>query len=121
MRRAVWNGAVIAESDRTLVVDGYQYFPAEAVHWEYLEPSGTQTRCPWKGVASYFSITVGDTTNRDAAWCYPDPSPAAKRIGGHIAFWRGVRVEKVRERSDGGGAGEPAGPRRGLWSRLLDR
>jgi uncharacterized protein (DUF427 family) len=94
MAKAIWNGAVIAESDRTVVVEGNHYFPPDAVKAEHLSPSATHTTCGWKGEASYYDVVVDGRTNRDAAWYYPDPLPAAKQIAGHLAFWRGVTVEK---------------------------
>lgn len=97
MIRATWNGAVLAESDRTIRVEGNQYFPPDDVRWEYLQESATRTRCPWKGLASYYSAEVDGKTNRDAAWYYPDASPAAAQITGYVAFWHGVRVERVGE------------------------
>lgn len=90
--KATWNGAVVAESDATVVVEGNHYFPPESLHREYFNPSSTHTTCPWKGTADYFSITVDGETNSDAAWTYPQPKPAAKNITGYIAFWRGVTV-----------------------------
>jgi uncharacterized protein (DUF427 family) len=93
MARAVWNGAVLAESDRTRVIEGNDYFPPDAVRREHLRDSATHTTCSWKGVASYYDVVVGDDVNRDAAWYYPAPKDAAKEIAGWVAFWRGVRVE----------------------------
>ncbi|MCB0881921.1 MAG: DUF427 domain-containing protein [Thermoleophilia bacterium] len=90
--RAVWNGATIAESDDTVVVEGNHYFPSGAVDPAYMRPSATRTRCPWKGGASYHDVVVGDDVNTDAAWCYADPLPAAREIAGRVAFWRGVQV-----------------------------
>jgi uncharacterized protein (DUF427 family) len=90
--KAVWNNVVIAESDQTVVVEGNHYFPPEAVKREFLRDSGTHTTCPWKGLASYYSVEVNGQTNKDAAWYYPTPKDAAKQITGYIAFWRGVRV-----------------------------
>ncbi len=90
--RALWEGTVIAESDDTVVVEGNHYFPASAVHQEYLEPSDTHSTCPWKGVANYYSIVVGDRKNPDAAWYYPEPKEAAQEIRDRIAFWHGVEV-----------------------------
>jgi len=95
--RAVWNRAVIAESDRTIVVEGNHYFPPDSVRKEHLVASDTHTTCFWKGRASYYSVQVGDKINRDAAWYYPAPSPAASSIADHIAFWRGVSVEQGTE------------------------
>lgn len=90
--RASWNGTVIAESDDTVVVEGNHYFPREAVDAAVLRDSSTHTTCPWKGEASYYSIEIDGQVNRDAAWYYPTPKPAAAEIAGRIAFWRGVTV-----------------------------
>ncbi len=90
--RATWNGTVIAESDDTVVVEGNHYFPLESVRPDALRGSSTQTTCPWKGRASYYSIEVDGSVNRDAAWYYPSPSAAVSQIEGRVAFWRGVVV-----------------------------
>jgi uncharacterized protein (DUF427 family) len=95
MPKAIWNGAVLAESDRCEVVEGNPYFPPDAVRREYLKPSATHTTCPWKGVASYYDVVVNGDVNQDAAWYYPDPSAAAERVRDRVAFWRGVKVEPV--------------------------
>ncbi|HZN09171.1 MAG TPA: DUF427 domain-containing protein [Pyrinomonadaceae bacterium] len=91
--RATWNGATIAESDDTIVIEGNHYFPRDAIRQEYFQPSNTHTICPWKGEASYFNVVVNGETNKDAAWYYPDPKPAAREIKDYVAFWRGVKVE----------------------------
>jgi uncharacterized protein (DUF427 family) len=93
--RATWNGAVLAESDATVVVEGNHYFPESDVHAEFFEPSDTQTVCPWKGTASYRTVVVGGERNDDAAWYYPAPKDAAKEITDRVAFWKGVTVEAV--------------------------
>jgi len=93
MAKAVWNGAILAESDRTVVIEGNHYFPKDSVHAEYFRPSQTQTVCPWKGTASYKDVEVNGQRNPDAAWFYPDPKPAAAQIKDYVAFWKGVRVE----------------------------
>ncbi|WP_298815924.1 DUF427 domain-containing protein [Chloroflexus sp.] len=93
MPRAIWNGAVIAESDATIVVEGNHYFPPDSVRREYLRDSQTHTVCSWKGTASYYDVVVNGSVNRDAAWYYPTPKDAARQIAGYIAFWRGVKVE----------------------------
>ena len=90
---ARWNGAVIAESDDTVVVEGNHYFPPDSVNEALFEASPSHTTCPWKGVASYKSIVVDGKRNPDAAWFYPDPLPAAAEIKGRFAFWKGVTVE----------------------------
>ena len=94
MPRAVWNGAILAESDDTIVVEGNHYFPPDAVRPEHLRPSDKRTFCPWKGTASYWTLEVDGERNPDAAWYYPDPKPAAEEIRDRVAFWRGVRVER---------------------------
>jgi uncharacterized protein (DUF427 family) len=90
--KAVWNGAVLAESDTPIVVEGNYYFPPETVNRDYVRESDAHTRCYWKGVASYYTIEVEGKRNVDAAWYYPKPSPQAQKIAGYIAFWRGVQV-----------------------------
>ena len=93
--KATWEGTVIAESDKTVVVENNHYFPPESIKKEYFQPSDTHTTCGWKGVASYYSVDVGDgKVNKDAAWYYPDPKPAAKEVAGYIAFWKGVKVSQ---------------------------
>jgi uncharacterized protein (DUF427 family) len=94
MPKAIWNGAVIAETDQYESVEGNVYFPPDAVRKEYLRASDKQTICSWKGVANYFDVVVGDNVNKDAAWYYAEPKVAANNIKGYIAFWRGVQVEK---------------------------
>ena len=90
--KAIWNGAVLAESDDTVVVEGNHYFPAESLSREYFVPSGTHTTCPWKGEASYYTVQAGGQQNPDAAWFYPDPKEAARQIRGRVTFWKGVQV-----------------------------
>jgi uncharacterized protein (DUF427 family) len=94
LAKAIWNGAVIAESDRTVMMEGNVYFPNDSVKQEYLRPSETHTVCPWKGTASYRRLEVDGKRNLDAAWYYPEPSAAAQDIKEHVAFWKGVRIEK---------------------------
>ena len=92
--RAVWKGRVVAESDVTRVVEGNHYFPPESLKAEHFADSPTHTTCSWKGVASYKHVVVDGARNADAAWFYPDPTPAADEIRGWFAFWRGVEVTK---------------------------
>ncbi len=93
MPRAIWNGTVVAESDDTVVVEGNHYFPRDAVDDRYVEPSTHTSVCPWKGTASYLDVVVDGERNENAAWYYPRPSRAARRIRDRVAFWHGVRVE----------------------------
>ncbi len=94
MPKAVWNGAVLAQSDRCEIVEGNYYFPPSAINAEYFKPSDTHTICSWKGQASYYTIEVNGQQNKDAAWYYPEPKEKASNIKGYIAFWRGVQVSK---------------------------
>ena len=94
MAKAIWNGKVIAESDQVETVEGNLYFPDASVNREYLRPSTTTSTCPWKGQARYYTLVVDGQENQDAAWYYPDPKPAAKHVKNHMAFWRGVEIEK---------------------------
>jgi uncharacterized protein (DUF427 family) len=93
MAKATWGGTTIAESNATIVVEGNQYFPPDAVPMKFLKPSNHTTICPWKGTAHYYHVEVDGMRNENAAWYYPDPKPAAAEIKDRIAFWKGVRVE----------------------------
>ncbi len=93
MARAIWNGTVIAESERCEIVEGNHYFPPDAVRTGNLRASTTHTVCSWKGRASYYDVVAHGEVNADAAWFYPDPKPAASNIAGYVAFWKGVKVE----------------------------
>jgi uncharacterized protein (DUF427 family) len=90
--KAIWNGTVLAESDKTVVVEGNHYFPPEALRREHFQDSAHHTECGWKGTASYYNVVAGGKTNENAAWYYPTPLPAASNIAGYIAFWKGVQV-----------------------------
>lgn len=92
MATAKWNGAVIAQSDETEIVEGNHYFPADAIKTEYFKDSPQSSTCPWKGKASYYDVVVDGEVNSAAAWYYPAPKAAASNIKDHIAFWKGVEV-----------------------------
>ena len=92
MPKAIWNGAVLAESDRCEVVEGNQYFPPDSIRRSYFRDSSTHTVCSWKGTASYYDVVVDGQVNKDAAWYYPAPKDAAMNIAGYVAFWHGVEV-----------------------------
>jgi uncharacterized protein (DUF427 family) len=106
MMRAVWNGVVLAEAPRTVRVEGNHYFPPDSLRKEFFVDSATKTVCLWKGLARYYTVLVDGEANLDAAWYYRNPSPLARRIKDHVAFWNGVRIE-----------GEPEGERAGLRKR----
>ena len=92
MVKATWNGATIADSDDTLIVEGNHYFPRDSVDAALLRDSATTTVCPWKGVAHYYGLEVDGAENPNAAWYYPDPKPKAEQIRDRIAFWHGVEI-----------------------------
>jgi len=92
--KATWNGQIIAESTNTVVVEGNHYFPKESIDSSYFKSSDNHSTCPWKGLASYYSLEVDGTTNQDAAWYYPEPREAAAEIKDHVAFWKGVTVSE---------------------------
>jgi uncharacterized protein (DUF427 family) len=93
MTKAIWNGAVIAESDQTEVIEGNHYFPPESVSDQYLQESEHHTVCGWKGTASYYDIVVDGKTNQQAAWYYPEPKDAVSKIRNYVAFWKGIEVQ----------------------------
>ena len=90
--KAIWNDTIIAESDKTVVVENNHYFPHESIKREFFKSSDTHTTCPWKGQAHYYTIEVAGKQNADAAWFYPEVSELAKGIKNHVAFWKGVKV-----------------------------
>ena len=92
MAKAIWNGAVLVESDTCEMVEGNYYFPPDSINRQYFRESSMHTTCPWKGVASYYDVVVDGEVNKDAAWYYPEPKEAASNIQGRVAFWRGVEV-----------------------------
>ena len=92
--KATWENTIIAESDRTIVIEGNHYFPPSSIKREYFSPTDTHTTCPWKGIASYYTVQIGGQSNVDAAWYYPEPKAAAQSIKDYVAFWRGVKVSE---------------------------
>ena len=92
MAKAMWSGAVLAESDNYESVEGNIYFPPDSIKKEYFKDSETHSTCFWKGKASYYSIEVDGKENKDAAWYYPEPKSKAENIKDHVAFWKGVEV-----------------------------
>ena len=93
MKKAVWSGKVIAESDHTIEIEGNHYFPPESIQMKFLKENDYHTTCPWKGKAGYYNVVVDDEVNRNAAWYYTEPKKAASEIKGYVAFWNGVKVE----------------------------
>ncbi|MCH9696639.1 MAG: DUF427 domain-containing protein [Gammaproteobacteria bacterium] len=90
--KAIWNGQIIAESDKTIIIEGNHYFPNSALHTQFFKPSEHTSKCFWKGTAHYYTIEVEGKENHNAAWYYPEPYQAAENIKNHVAFWKGVEV-----------------------------
>ncbi len=93
MAKALWEGAVLAESNDTVVIEGNHYFPPDSITTQYFKPSNHTSVCGWKGTANYYSIEVNGRKNENAAWVYRDPHPEASGIKNRIAFWKGVKVQ----------------------------
>ncbi|MEE4359993.1 MAG: DUF427 domain-containing protein [Pseudomonadales bacterium] len=95
------DGAIIAETERALEVresfhEAVIYFPPEAARPGLLQPSTHQTRCPFKGDASYFSILTEDVRLDNAVWVYEDPMEEVAALAGHLAFYTDrVRVRRL--------------------------
>lgn len=86
------NGKVIANTTAALTLREAQYpailyIPREDAHMTLLARSATQTYCPYKGEASYFSIPDGDERSVDAVWTYETPYDAVADIKNHLAFY----------------------------------
>lgn len=94
MAKAIWEGAVLAESDDTVIIEGNHYFPPESLNRNFFGPSSHISVCSWKGTARYYDVVVDGKWNRNAAWYYPDPEPAASVIEGRVAFWKGVKIQE---------------------------
>ncbi len=92
--KAIWNGKIIAESNKTINVENNEYFPLESINPDFLYKSDNKSTCPWKGQASYYNIIVCGKVNTDAAWYYPEPKQMAKQIKNHVAFWKGIEIIK---------------------------
>jgi uncharacterized protein (DUF427 family) len=90
--QATWHGAVLADSDRTIIVEDNYYFPPEDVSSSFLSDSSEHSTCPWKGEASYYDVVVDGEHNEAAAWYYPEPFEAAAEIRDYVAFGKGVET-----------------------------
>ncbi len=93
MPKAIWKGEVLAASDDTIVLEGNHYFPEQSLKKEFFRESSHHSLCPWKGIASYYTVEVDGERNDNAAWYYPKPSLLARKVKGRVAFWRGVKIE----------------------------
>jgi uncharacterized protein (DUF427 family) len=99
--QAIWKGAVLADSDKTIVVEGNHYFPPDSLNKALFKGNDRQTVCPWKGLASYYDVEVDGQVNSGAAWYYPEPNEAAQHIQNYVAFWNGVKVQPVQGVGEG--------------------
>ena len=108
MARATWNGVVLAETSRPVLLEGNVYFPPEDVRRECLVRTRAWSLCPWKGLARYYSVQAGGQVNKNAAWYYPHPSPLARKIKNHVAFWNGVQVDAGTANTAGRGGPDSA-------------
>jgi len=92
--KAIWNNVILADSDKTLVIEGNHYFPLDSIKKEYFKEIDMRSTCPWKGEASYYDVVVDEQINKGSAWYYPEPKEAAKEIKDHVAFWKGIEISK---------------------------
>ena len=93
MAKATFNGIVIAESNNTVIVEGNHYFPPDSIVQEHFLEHDRTSVCPWKGTASYYTVTAGGESAEAAAWYYPEPKDKAAEIRDHVAFYPAVTVE----------------------------
>jgi uncharacterized protein (DUF427 family) len=113
MARATWNGVVLAETSRPVLLGRQRVFPAGGCPGEYLARTRAWSVCPWKGLARYYTVRAGGQENKNAAWYYPHPSPLARRIRNHVAFWNEVQVDAREGAQAETGTGAAASPARG--------
>jgi len=95
-----FNGRDVARSEKALDLKEGDYpvviyVPLADVDTSVLEPTDHRTTCPFKGIASYYSLHEGDAASENAVWYYPDPCPLVAPIKDHVAFWGGD-IEYVR-------------------------
>lgn len=92
--KAIWNNKIIAQSDKTVVIEGNHYFPKESLNMDYVQKSDLTSVCHWKGTANYYNLEIDGEVNAGAVWYYDDPSEMAKAIKDHVAFWKGVQISE---------------------------
>lgn len=92
MTTATFNGTILAESDDTVIVEGNHYFPADSITWDHFSKTDRSTGCPWKGTASYYTVSVDGQSAENAAWTYEEPKEKAAEIKDHVAFYPAVTV-----------------------------
>ncbi len=102
--RVVLGGFIVAETTRALTLQEasyppVQYIPREDVNMDLLDPTDHRTTCPYKGEASYFTVTAGGLERENAVWSYETPHPAVSRIAGHVAFYPN-KVDAIEEFTD---------------------
>jgi uncharacterized protein (DUF427 family) len=102
--RVVLGGFIVAETTNALTLreatlPPVQYIPRDDVRMDLLDRTEHRTHCPYKGDASYFTVTAGGLVRERAVWSYEEPYPAAQRIAGHVAFYPN-KVDAIEEFTD---------------------
>jgi uncharacterized protein (DUF427 family) len=102
--RVVLGGFIVAETTNALTLkEGalppVQYIPRSDVRMDLLDRTDHSTHCPYKGDASYFTVTAGGLERENAVWSYEEPNPAVARIKEHVAFYPN-RVDAIEEFRD---------------------
>ena len=81
-RKVTFNGTLLAKNNRTVIMEGKNYFPPESVNMEFLKKSDTKGECLWRGEISYYDVVVDGEVNKDAACYFAETDPEAlKKIG----------------------------------------
>jgi len=86
--KATVNGQVIADATSWEEVEGNVYFPPASLKKDLFSTTDLHTSCPWKGLASYYTIDVDGTKLENAAWYYPEPKTKAQHIKDYVAFYK---------------------------------
>jgi uncharacterized protein (DUF427 family) len=91
--KATWRGNVVAESDRTLELGGYRYFPRESVRMDLLRaaPKTESDRACPHGV-QFYDLALGEAASERAAWSYEAPRSSMREVDHWIGFWEDVEV-----------------------------
>lgn len=94
MTKAIWKGAVIAESDRVIVLEGQKYFPHISIKQQYFTESERHSVCPVKGLANYYHLDINGQRIPDAAYYFPNPNPRVKAIQNYIGFGDQIEIKE---------------------------
>jgi uncharacterized protein (DUF427 family) len=91
--RATWNGHVVADSDRTIELDGYRYFPPASVRMQFLQVAprtAADDRCPHS--VQFYNLSDGTRSSERAAWAYQAPRPSYAHVAHWVGFWNDVEL-----------------------------